>query len=90
MTDASQLYLRRCNDQPAGGITVTRDTVESVLALALLAAVDVRGDLETELRIRLPAGRPWEVEAGGTVERTFTFVPLRTSRHRAPVGQQGD
>lgn len=85
MTKASQLYLRRCNGQPTAGITVSRDTVETVLALARLVAVDIGGDLETGLMIRLPAGRPWEVEAPGTVERTFTYTPLPSGQHRAPA-----
>lgn len=85
VADVPQLYLRRCNDQPRSGITVMRETVESVLSLARAAEhldVVVVGDLETGLSIRLPAGRPWEVEAGGTAERTFTYTPMPTGQHR--------
>jgi len=86
MSDATQLYKRRCNSQPPEGITVTRATVETVLALATAAgpAVAIVGDLETGLRIRIPAGRPWEVELAGTVERVFTYEPLPAGQHRAP------
>lgn len=71
-----QLYLRRCNGQPAAGIVVSRDTVASVLALATVSIVDTHGDLETGISVRLASGRPWEVEAGGTAERTFTYTPV--------------
>ena len=80
MTEVPQLYLRHCNRQPPSGITVNRDTVESVLALARVARsiadVVIHGDLETGLTIRIPASRPWEVEIGGTEARTFTYTPL--------------
>lgn len=86
----TQLYLRHCNEQPARGITVNRDTVESVLALARavqpIAAVVIHGDLETGLSIHIPAGRPWEVEPGGTVARTFTYTPLPAGQHRTSAG----
>lgn len=89
MTGMPQLYRRRCNNLPREGITVTRATVESVLALALAApgvtAVAVAGDLETGLSILIPAGRPWEVERFGTVARTFTYEPLPAGQRRAPA-----
>lgn len=90
MTDGPHLYLRRCNGHPAAGITVTRDTVESVLLLARAAqgatGVDIAGSLEAGLRICIPAGRPWEVELAGTSERTFTYVPLAAGQRRIPGG----
>lgn len=80
----NQLYLRRCNGFPVDGITITRATVESVLAMARavpgVTAVSIDGDLEAGLKIRFPAGRPWEVEPAGTEERTFTFTPVSTGR----------
>lgn len=86
MSDDMQLYKRRCNKFPPEGITVTRATVETVLALATAAgpAVTIAGDLETGLSITIPAGRPWEVELAGTVERTFTYKPLPPGQHRVP------
>jgi len=71
-----QLYLRRCNNQPAAGITVTRETVASVLALRSLSAATITGDLETGVTVRVPGRRPWECETPGTVEREFTYEPL--------------
>lgn len=89
MSENTQLYLRRCNGFPVDGITISRDTVESVLALARAAqgvtAVSIGGDLEVGLKIRIPAGRPWEVEPAGTREREFTYTPVSTGQHRAPV-----
>lgn len=73
---AAQLYLRRCNGLPVGGIVVTRETVASVLALASVSVVDIRGDLEAGLSVRLAAGRPGEVEQAATMERTFTYTPV--------------
>lgn len=83
MNDAPQLYLRRCNTKPDAGIVVTRATVASVLALASVSVVELRGDLDTGLTVRLAAGRPGDVEAGGTTERTFTYTPLLTPREPA-------
>lgn len=81
---APQLYLRRCNGQPADGVEVDRDTVEFVLSLAHMAqgvtAVAIRGDLESGLTIRIPAGPSWAVEAPGTVEREFTYEPVPAGR----------
>jgi hypothetical protein len=76
MTEIPQLYLRRCNGLPVDGIVVTRATVASVIALASVSIIDARGNLETGLSVRLAAGRPWEVEPGGTTERTFTYTPI--------------
>lgn len=73
---APRLYLRRCNNQPAAGIPITRGTVEAILALSQAAGAEVRGDLETELAIHIPAGRPWAVDAAGSVARTFTYTPM--------------
>ena len=71
-----QLYLRRCNGRPAAGITVSRATVASILALSRVSAATITGDLDTGLTVRIPARQPWECETPGTVEREFTYEPL--------------
>lgn len=83
---SARLYLRKCDGLPEHGIVITRDTVESVLALARATEhldVVIEGDLEAGLRICIPAGRPWEVELAGTKPRTFTYTPLPAGQHRA-------
>ena len=75
-----QLYLRRCNGQPKAGITVSRATVASVLALARVSIIEAVGDLETGLVVRIAAGHRDRVESPGTVARTFTYTPLPTER----------
>jgi len=89
MSESFQVYLRRCNNQPPEGIKVNRDTVEIVLALARSAQhyadVDIRGDLETGLSVRLPPERSWGSERWGAHWRTYTYTPLQTGQHRAPA-----
>lgn len=86
MSGSPQLYLRRCNEQPPEGITVGRDSVESVLALARAAQhyadVDIRGDLESGLSVRLPPERSWGAERWGARWRTFTYTPLPSGERR--------
>lgn len=85
MTAEPQLYARRCNGLPEGGITVTRETVESVIALLSRSIVETSGDLAAGLTIRVAGGHPIAVEAPGTVERVFTFEPLPDGQHRGPA-----
>lgn len=79
--NAPQLYLRRCNGLPAEGITVSRDTVETVIRLLSRSIVETSGDLDTGMTIRVAGGHPIAVEAPGTVERVFTFEPAVTGQH---------
>jgi len=80
MSDAPQMYLRRCNGQPEAGITVSRATVTSMLAHARVSIIEILGDLETGLAVRIAAGHRDRVESPGTVARTFTYTPLPTGR----------
>lgn len=73
---APQLYLRRCNGHPVAGITVSRATVASVLAMLSVSAATITGDLDTGLTVRVAGRRPWECETPGTIEREFTYEPL--------------
>lgn len=84
MNEIAQMYLRRCNDQPPEGIEIDRETV---LALARAAQryadVEIRGDLENGLSVRLPPQAWWAGEAAGTRWRIFTYMPLPSGQHRA-------
>ncbi len=86
MNDAPLLYLRRCNGWPREGRLITRDDLETVLAVVCAApGVTALGDFDTGLSVQIPAGRPWEVELPGTVARTFTYEPVPAGQHRAPA-----
>lgn len=83
MTGAPQLYLRRCNGLPLEGITITRETVESVIQLLSTSSAVPVGDLETGLTVTIAATRAPGAEPAAARQRVFTFEPLPTGQHQA-------
>lgn len=67
-------WLRRCNGKPVAGIPMSQAGVE--IATRPQPGTAVSGDLATGFAVYLPARRPWEVEQGGTCDRTFTYTPV--------------